>query len=107
MKTNIQIIREAVIKMLDPKWIDGENAPNREVYMILAEGDDVTLAHVLRAIGSDNQPISIDTNGILSSFKASESSKGLLCDKQAEWNLSLPLDGQSPETLKFLADVLK
>jgi|ERR1700735_2616515 len=78
-----------------------------DLYKIL--GRPIRLADVLLAIGPDNQPITVDANGIITSFKANPKDwESPIFDKQVDWNLRADdLEKQSPETIEFLYDLLK
>ena len=71
-------------------------------------GRPIRLADVLLAMTPDRQPISVDGNGVVTSYKAAADGITPVWDKQSSWNLCADdLTQQSTECIDFLYELLK
>lgn len=99
MKTNLQIIHEAVVEAIPEamgNWsgcnvcgmaCDACDAVDKEKRL-----RPITLADVLRTMEGSEYKVGWESDRVN--------------DVVSKWNLTLSLDSQSPETLQFLADLL-
>lgn len=94
--------REEQIKLIRRKCV--EQQPERALVAFGA----VSLCDVLLAIGPDNQPVTVNTVGVMTSYKAADDGQTPIWDKQSEWNLRKDdLTEQSDECVAFLYELLK
>lgn len=75
---------------------------NPEVRTIEIIGRDATLADFLRALHEVKRYFEVYTDGAIYEETGYETFK-----KHGKWNLSLPLSGQSQETIDFIGNLIK
>ena len=67
----------------------------------------IQLHHVLQAIDKTGLLISVDELGYFRQYDTNKFEWVLLTSTVQSWDLTLPLSGQSEETIKFLLEILK
>ena len=77
----------------------------KRYYKIL--GKPLSLRSLLRAIGDDNQPTQLNTNGVMTVFKADKDGKTPICDYQITIDFYKSIKEQDPETLDKLYKLIK
>ena len=70
-------------------------------------GKPLSLRSLLRAIGDDNQPTQLNTNGVMTVFKADKDGKTPICDYQITIDFYKSIKEQDPETLDKLYKLIK